>query len=213
MAKTKAGINGKSISLKALANKVGGSSIDAFGPDSGPLRVISINILQKDVFKEEFKKAGIVLKSNDLRDRLSKRTAFLLNELSKAALDAVKSKIPVGYRDIRSGKLRSQVRLSAGGAGNIKQFAVGTGTINLNREVIVESGPHSPIPYKGYTGKSSSLAAYLDRGNQGRTRPSEAQGEFAGVGQGESTTWSGPAINEFKAKKSSIIQSILGKFR
>lgn len=212
MAKTKAGINAKTTSLRGLLptakQKV---DIDSFGPAAGPLRVIRINIDQRDFLKQEFKKAGIPLRSEDLRSKLSKRSAMLLNELSRSALDAVKSKIPVGYRNKRSGKLRSQVQITGSGAGRLRSFTVGTGTVKLTREVIVESGPHSPINYKGFTGKGSSLAAFLDQTPLNRTRPSEAQGEFKGVARGSSTAWSGKAIDEFRSKKSQIIQSIIRK--
>lgn len=222
MAKVKSGINGKTVSLKGLAgdhspvnySQFKGNEIDSYGPSSGPLRVIRITVNQRDFIKSEMLKAGIRLRNEDLQKKLSKRSAMILNELSQAALDAVKSKMPVGYRNIESGKLRSQTRLAAGGAGNIKQFGVGSGTISLYREVVVESGAHSPLPYRGgFTGKGSSLAAFLDRGGLSRTRSSEGQGEFEGTKKGESTAWSGRAIAEFSSKKSEIIQKILGKIK
>lgn len=221
----KAGIDGKNVSLRDLAKSTAGSSIEAFAPTGGgPLTVMSINLNSRFDIKKEFKTAGLslLLNGNDLlKQKLSNRSAKLLNELSKAALAAVKTTIPVGYKDSRgrvyqSGKLRSQVSLSASGAGNAKQFQVGSGTVSLTRKVIVESGPHSPLPYpNGFEGSAATLAARLDRGGMNRTMPAQvAQGEFAGdfvsPREGESTAWSGRAIDQFRAKKNGIIQRILG---
>ena len=178
--------------LLKKALKAGSRLGDSFG-DGFDIFEINVDLEGTTVIRA-LKKAGLKNAAADIENKLSKEASISLNYLSKLALQAAKSTVP-----IKSGTLRNENIILSDPA-----FRAGSSGARLTRTVSIQ-GDHNP-PYRNSEVNAVKLALVLNTEQFSRSRISQPSGPFHAV-DGGTHGWIEYAQNEFRKNKGKLLLS------
>lgn len=145
--------------------------------------------------------------AKDFAHKLDKPAARVLNELTDAALDAFRSKVPIASGELRSHIVATGVERSQGTNGRFKSGS----SVTMSREVYVDGKLHDP-PYKKFGKKfykADALALYKDEAEEFRSKTSQAAPGYGPAKSQLSAGWINEGISAFKQQRLKIVKQRL----
>lgn len=179
-----------------LRNLVRTTSRISLTENIGDLELMKLTVSNnKAPLRRALNDIGFNFTYKDLSEKMDKITARAMNSLSKLAMEALRSKVPVDKEYLRNTHTKITSRL----------FRTADSS-NEVRTIYIEGVLHKSSGKRGVY--ASSLAQYKDEYAERRSRVSKAIPPFSPVG-GTSRDWIKKAIKEFKGHREDAIKRAL----